>query len=305
MSKVFWAACGLVFVAAIALWAAGTRAIRAEIDDLRKQQEREKRKLRELAGGKKKIVNRGFIEESRTYKQKLAEEKEALRATMRERNMDLSDEAFQELFGGAPPRTSVAEFRTWLEDRYHDRDKLLVKAAIRFHPGDPRARGDVEDWGAVRIEDFPEILRKFMYSYEIARALADAEAEVVYPPARRGGKPRSEKRKVVEFRSLSFETESPTGARTAGPISKGPYSEFPVSVTILAHHGVARDFIHRIETTKRGLFVARSFNMRRAGAPRRRQEEEVDERLANTGNREAPVEVEIDMGVLDFPMGGG
>lgn len=307
MGKVFWIACGIVLAGAIGLYAWTESVPRDEVRDLGQQVKARKKKLHGLAGKKlKEIKNPHFINEITECKEKLAGQEKLLKDLMRARDMDLSDEAF----GGPVPRTSVAGFRLWLMDKYSKRNALLREKKIIF-PDDGSKVDDVVDWETIGTDEIPRVLREYVISEEVFRALADAEAKVTY----RYPEGKTEKlaetvviEKVVELERLDLGVVRSGGRRRAAPSSeeaRDRFTERSFALDFAAHFNVVLDVMRRLEGSKRALFVVREISIKRHEKARfvdvMEEMRKSVEPYLNTMTREAPVRVALQVGLLDYP----
>jgi hypothetical protein len=305
MSRLFWIACGVVLAGSLGLWGGGTLAVRSEVGSLRQDLDLRARDLGRLAGpGFDGIVNKSDIDATEKRLGVLEEEEKRLRDLMRSHNMRLDDEVFGD---PPPPRHDMALFRVWLEEKYIRRDEMLQRAGVLIGPKQPGERGDVSNWGLVRRDDVPRILREYVVTSEICRALSEAKAAV---PGEEG------KRGVDQLRSIRFGSDAGGrfGAEPAPAATEGaPYREHAVTVSFVAHYNVALEALRLMESSKRGLFVVRLARVKRLqemGLSSRQiaelpsQEKRFYERLKDGEAHDPPVEVELRMGLIEFIAAG-
>ena len=316
MGRLFWIVCGVLLIGAIGLWGGGTLNVRGEVVKLRSDVEKNTLELHRKQGlaRKGKLVNPTDIEEQKRFGVKLGEEEKALLGLMREQDMDLSDEAFKPK---SPPRDSTAYFREWLTAKYEERNRILNERGIIFPQKDPDEVGDVVRWEEVRKEHIPAILRRYVISVEVFRALAEAKGDVKYMKEEKtkGGDKKLvesvKEARMVELASLRFIARVASGRRR-GPGGRAPAAEAKAlvrkhsfAVSFIAHYSVTLDFIRRLEKSNKGLFIVRSVRMQRlkdAGRSRRvASGMQPGQRYANTREHEAPVEVALRVELMEFP----
>jgi len=301
MGKAFWAACVLGVAAAIGVWGYGAFSVRAQVNVEANKVKGQQRELRNWASKKDEIVNKRFIDAASRRKEALAEEEKALIDLMRSREVKIDAAAF----GGKEPPRDLAEFREWMRRQYEERDKILVAAGIAF-PEDRGMRGDVDRWDEIRVADFPGVLRDFVASREIYKALAEAKAKVRYTIRHtEKGVTRTEtaeeERKVDALRSLRFGAEAVRDKESGPALPAGvPCSERPVSLVFLAHYNVALDVMRRLEASEKCLFVVRSVRISRE-ADYEKIPEALRERFLDTVVHEPPAVVELGLALVEFP----
>lgn len=298
MGKLFWAVNVVGIVAAIALWGYSTFSIRSEVKAEISKVESRQRELKNWAAKKNEIVNRNFMRSAEDLKKMLEAEEKSLRELVRSRDIKLEPSAF----GGTMPPQDLAEFREWMRRRYEERDKLLRSAGIYFPEG-REIRGDVERWDEIRPSDFPRVLRDFLASCEIYRALAEAKAVVKYTIRHtEKGAVRTETveevRKVDALRSLRFGTEGKEQVPSLLP-KDAPCSERPISLALIAHYNVVLDVMRKLEASEKCLFVVRSARIWRE-VELERVPEVLRDRFLDTAAHEPPVFAELGLVLVEF-----
>ncbi|MHC4201522.1 MAG: hypothetical protein ACYSU0_16155 [Planctomycetota bacterium] len=305
MGKIFWIGCGVVLVGSIGLFAWTEYGPRKKVKKLEKQVDDRRTTLHKLGDrrrGLKNIKNPHYIKEVTGYKEKLAGYETSLKDLMRARDIDLSDEAFPP---PPPPRNSVAGFRLWLMDRYSKRNALLREKKIMFPEG--AKIDDVVDWETIGTDEIPRVLRRYVISREVFKALAGAEAEVTYRYLDDKKKPVENKvtERVVELEALVLGVTKGGPAKGLAKEAAGRFTERRFTVRFVAHFNVALDVVRLLEASDKALFIAREIGINRhEKAPLRDVAPEMMksvEPYLNTMEKEAPVKVTLEVGLLDYP----
>ncbi|MHC4248781.1 MAG: hypothetical protein ACYS9X_06595 [Planctomycetota bacterium] len=317
MGKLFWIGCGVGLLAAVGLWVGMTMSIRGEVVGLHKDVDMRRNELRNWATKKfGEIKNQSFIDVEKAYQQDLEATKTELLEQMRAGNMSIDPTVWDP----PAPMHEVSRFRTWLTTKYNERNSKLREADV-IVPDDPVGLGEVPNWDDVRKEDLPRILREYRISCEVFTALAEATAKVRYRAKvaeAKGDKLQMElheneedqEKKVVEIETLRFEEEGKPGPRPVRPrpgaAAAKPrlFIEHEFAAKFNAHHGVAIDFIRRLESSEAGVFIVRTVEVGRIDRPdlKRRGSDEEDEEnpYKNRLRNEAPAVVEVTASLLEF-----
>ena len=312
MSRLFWIINAVVLVAALGLWVVGTRGIRGDVGNLKRDLDMEIDRIERL---RKKLVNKSFVEVEREFKTHLEAEREKLKEVMRSR--DLNIEGFD--WGESPPPRggNLADLRLWLEKQYSEKNELLAEAKIILPEGADQAklRGEIKDWNKeLTVRNTPEKLRELVVMREIHSALAEATAGVTFIVKIEGGKlrPEPKQRGVDELKSVEFGIRRPRGVikrppKVAPKVQALPYKEHAVTVTFVSHLNVVADVMRRVERSKTVLFVVRSVTLKCPEELTGPQAASVaggveKKHLRNTEDHEAPVETEITFGFFEFPV---
>ncbi|MHC5056002.1 MAG: hypothetical protein ACYTKD_14940 [Planctomycetota bacterium] len=313
MGKLFWIGSGVGLLAAVGLWGGMTYQIGLEVEGLHDDVGKRRQQLHDWATKKfGDIKNQIFIDVENAYKQDLEATETELLKQMRAGNMSIDPKVWEE----PPPMHEVAGFREWLTRKYNERNSKLREADV-IVPDDPVGLGEVPNWDDVRKENLPRILREYRVSCEVFKALAEALAKVRYRARvkNKDGKlevhesEKDDDKKVVEIETLRFEEEKVVHA---GPIKPKPgaaparpalFREHEFAVKFNAHHGVAIDFIRRLESSKAGVFIVRTVEVGRIDRldlKRRKPDEGGPSPYDNEIKIEAPAVVEVTASLLEF-----
>ncbi len=320
MGKLFWIGSGVGLLAAVGLWGAVTSGISGDVDSLYKKVDARRSELYQWAtpgpGPKQRfddIKNMSHINVEKTYQKGLQDTTAKLHGQMHARNLSLDPKVWED---NPPPMQEVSRFRQWLTVEYNKRNGKLSRAGIAL-PDETTGLGEVDDWDNVVKEDLPRILRDYRVSCEVFDALAGASAKVHYKAKMMNQSGVMEvheskelqTKKVIEVGSLRFEGTG-TGGRPRPPRRKpgkkkkstSQFEEHKFTVRFNAHHGVALDFIRRLEESKEGLFVVQTVDVGRVDRlDIGRRSDDGPDPYGNEILLEAPAVVEVTGSLIEFP----
>jgi hypothetical protein len=298
MGKLFWLVSAVGLVVAVGLWGYGAFVVGEDLAKASKKVNREKNGLRNMAKNARTIRNRRWLAYADERLEVAKKEEATLKELMRSREMDMK-------WLGAWP-TTVADFRTWISPKYDERNGMLREAGIKI-PNQPTLMGDAVAWEAAKVNDLPGIVRRYVQTAEIARALSEARTEITYTYTDSGQRrTANETRTVDALDSISFPTlPLPRRPNAAEKESEPPpFAEERVVVRFVAHYSVALDVMQRLEKSDKCLFVIRGASVRQNDKTLNAQviRDENERRVyMDTNTHEPPVEVTLSLSLLSFP----